>query len=188
MLRKEPVTGPRSAAWIIAVALGLTACSMPYIPGLTLPPPSAGVTLKDASGRVVGNAVLLQQDDGVRVLLDVKGFTPGAKAVHLHDTGRCDPPTFESAGGHFNPTKAEHGLENPRGPHGGDLPNLTVEATGQGHLEFTATRVNLKQGVASLLDGNGTALVVHEGPDDMRSNPAGNSGPRIACGVVNRAG
>jgi Cu-Zn family superoxide dismutase len=142
------------------------------------------VTLRDATGRTVGSAVLLQEGDGVRILLDVKGLTPGTKAVHIHDVSQCAPPSFESAGPHFNPTKAQHGSENPKGPHAGDLPNITVEATGQGHLEVTNSRVTLKSGPTSLFDANGSALVVHEGPDDLRTDPAGNSGARIACGVV----
>lgn len=178
----------RSVAWIGALALSLAACSMPYIPGVTSPPPTAGATLKDSSGRVVGSAVFLQEDDGVRILLDLRGVTPGTKAVHIHEVGRCDPPNFDSAGAHFNPKKAEHGTENPRGPHAGDLPNITVEATGRGHLEVTNPLVTLKPGSASLLDGGRTALVVHEGPDDMRTDPAGNSGRRIACGIIERGG
>ena len=136
----------RQAPCIIALALGLASCSLPYIPGVTLPPPSAGTTLRDASGRVVGSAVFLQEGDGVRILLDVKGLPPGTKAVHIHDVGQCTPPSFESAGPHFNPTKAQHGLENRKGPHAGDLPNMTVNDTGQGHLEVTNPRVNLKTG------------------------------------------
>jgi Cu-Zn family superoxide dismutase len=132
--------------------------------------------------------VFLQEDDGVRILLDLKGFAPGTKAVHIHDVGLCDPPSFESAGPHFNPTAAEHGSANPKGPHAGDLPNITVDATGQGHLEVTNARVTLKPGPATLLDANGSALVVHESPDDLHSNPAGNSGARVACGVVVRGG
>ncbi len=182
------MTTLRSVAWIVALTLSLSACRMPYFPGLTSPPPAAGVTLRDSSGRVVGNAVLLQQGDGVRILLDLTGVTPGSKAVHLHEVGQCDAPNFDSAGAHFNPKKAEHGTENPRGPHAGDLPNITVDATGHGHLEVTNPRVTLKPGPASLLNGRGTALVVHEGPDDMRTEPAGNSGPRIACGVIVRGG
>jgi superoxide dismutase, Cu-Zn family len=177
----------RRAAWIIALALALTACRMPYVPGVTPPPPAAVANLADSSGRVVGKAVLLQQRAGVRILLDVKGVTPGTKAVHIHEAGRCDPPSFESAGAHFNPTKAEHGTANPRGPHAGDLPNITVDATGQGHLEVTASRVTLEKGRASLFDADGSALVLHEGPDDARTNPAGNSGARAACGVIRRA-
>jgi Cu-Zn family superoxide dismutase len=172
------------AAWIVTLTLALTSCSLPYIPGVTTPPPAAGVTLKDATGRVVGSGVFLQQDGGVRILLDLKGFTPGTKAVHIHAAGRCEPPSFESAGPHFNPTKAEHGSANPKGPHAGDLPNITVDATGQGHLEFTNSLVTLKPGPASLVNGYGTALVVHERADDLRTNPAGNSGARIACGIV----
>jgi Cu-Zn family superoxide dismutase len=93
-----------------------------------------------------------------------------------------------SAGAHFNPKKAEHGTANPRGPHAGDLPNITVDATGQGHLEVTNPLVTLEQGPTSLFTANGTALVLHEGPDDMRTDPAGNSGARIACGVIARGG
>jgi Cu-Zn family superoxide dismutase len=178
----------RQALCIIALALGLASCRLPYIPGVTLPPPSAGTTLKDASGRVVGSAVFLQESNGVRILLDVKGLAPGTKAVHIHDVGQCTPPSFESAGPHFNPTKAEHGLENRKGPHAGDLPNITVDETGHGHLEFTNSRVTLKTGSTSLFDENGSALVVHAGQDDMRTDPAGNSGARIACGVIMRGG
>jgi superoxide dismutase, Cu-Zn family len=185
---KRAARGPRQAPWIIALTLGLASCSLPYIPGVTLPPPSAGSTLRDASGRVVGSAVFLQESDGVRILLDVKGLAPGTKAVHIHAVGQCTPPSFESAGPHFNPTKAPHGSENRKGPHAGDLPNITVDHTGQGHLEVTNPRVNLKTGPSSLLDGSGSALVVHAGPDDMRTEPEGNSGARIACGVIVRGG
>ena len=178
----------RRALGVVALALALTGCRLPYVPGVTSPPPAAGATVKDATGRIVGSAVLLQEDDGVRILLDVKGLAPGAKAVHIHEAGRCEPPSFESAGAHWNPKKAEHGAANPRGPHAGDLPNITVDATGQGHLEVTNSRVTLEQGPNSLFTANGTALVVHEGPDDMRTNPADNSGARIACGVIVRGG
>lgn len=182
------MTASKRVALIIAFTLALTACRLPYIPGVTSPPPAAGVTLRDSSGRVVGSAVLLQRGGGVRILIDLKGVTPGTKAVHIHEVGRCDPPSFESAGAHFNPKKAEHGTENPRGPHAGDLPNITVDATGQGHLEVTASRVTLERGPASLFGADGSALVVHAGPDDMRTDPEGNSGARAACGVIVRAG
>jgi Cu-Zn family superoxide dismutase len=178
----------RWAVWMVASSLILTGCSLPYIPGVTLPPPSAGVDLRDTNGRIVGSGVFLQQDDGVRVLLDVKNLPPGIKAVHIHEVGRCEAPSFASAGGHFNPTNAQHGFDNPRGPHAGDLPNITVDADGQGHLEYTDPLVNLRTGPASLLESRGTALVLHEKEDDNRTNPAGDSGARIACGVVTRAG
>jgi len=174
--------------WILALTLSLSACSLPYIPGVTKGPPVAGATLRDSSGRVVGSAVFLQEDDGVRILLDLKGVESGVKGVHIHEVGRCEAPTFASAGAHFNPKNAEHGTENPRGPHAGDLPNITVNPAGQGHLEFTNSRVSLKPGPDSLLDGRNTSIVVHEGPDDLRTDPAGNSGRRIACGVIERGG
>jgi superoxide dismutase, Cu-Zn family len=102
--------------------------------------------------------------------------------------GRCEPPSFESAGGHFNPGKAQHGAANPRGPHAGDLPNVLVDSAGRGHLETTAQRVTIGKGAAALLGPNGGALVVHERPDDFRTDPAGNSGARIACGIIRRGG
>ena len=182
------VIRPYRLVGILALALVLSACRLPYVPGVTSPPPSAGATLRDSAGRIVGSAVLLQESDGVRILLDVKGLAPGDKAVHIHEVGRCEPPSFESAGAHFNPKKAEHGTANPRGPHAGDLPNITVDATGQGHLEVTNPLLTLEQGPASLFTANSTALVLHEGPDDMRTDPAGNSGARIACGVIARGG
>jgi len=178
----------RRALPIIALMLVSTACRMPYIPYVTLPAPAAAARLVDVSGRGVGEAVIVQQRKGVRLVLDVTGLAPGTKAVHIHEVGRCDPPSFESAGAHFNPAKAEHGTANPRGPHAGDLPNVTVETGGRGHLEATATRVSLEKGPTSLLDADGSAIVVHERPDDMRTDPAGDSGARIACGVVTPSG
>jgi superoxide dismutase, Cu-Zn family len=173
----------------VALTLALaTACRLPYIPRVTQAPPAGGVTLRDSSGRVVGSAVLLQQGGSVRILIDVKGFAPGTKAVHIHEVGQCEPSSFESAGGHFNPTKAEHGTSNPRGPHAGDLPNMTVEASGQGHLEFTTSRITLEKGPTSLFDSDGSSLVVHEAADDLRTDPDGKSGARVACGVITRAG
>ena len=182
-----PVTRWRRAAWIVALTLASTACRLPYYPGLTLPPPAGVARLADSSGRPVGHAVLLQDGGNVRILIDVYGVAPGTKAVHIHGVGRCDPPSFQSAGGHFNPTKAQHGIANPRGPHAGDLPNLTVDATGRGHLEVTATRVTLEKGSTSLFDADGSALVMYESADDTRADPAGNSGARVACGVIVRA-
>ena len=176
------------AAWILALSFASTACSylpaMPEIPYVNPPPAAAVATLTDGSGRTAGQAVLVQQGGGVRILLDVTGLPPGNKAVHFHDVGQCVGPSFNSAGRHFNPTQAEHGTKNPRGPHAGDLPDITVDASGRGHLEVTANRVSLKKGPASLLDGDGSAIVVHERSDDGRTDPDGGSGARIACGVL----
>ncbi len=187
------VIRPHSTALLIAFVLPLVGCRMPYMPNpyvpipfMSTPPPSAAAHLKDGNGRVVGTAVLLQDGGEVRLLLDVNGLPPGDKALHIHEVGRCDPPSFDSARGHFNPTGAEHGTANPRGPHVGDLPNITVDASGRGHLEVTIKRVSLEKGSASLFDADGSALVVHANADDMHTNPAGNSGPPLACGVIER--
>ena len=181
-----------SGAGIIALSVALSACSympgIPEIPYVNPPPPAAAVSLTDGSGRTAGQAVLVEQGGGVRMLLDVTGLPPGDKAVHFHEVGQCIGPSFTSAGAHFNPTQAEHGTKNPRGPHAGDLPDITVETSGRGHLEVTVKRVTLKKGPASLLDKNGSALVVHERADDTRTDPDGGSGTRIACGVLIPAG
>jgi len=184
------------AAWLIVLTLiASTACRAPYIPSFipyippfTPPPPSAIADLADTSGRIVGRAVLVEQSDGVRILLDLTGVLAGTKGVHIHEVGRCEPPSFESAGGHFNPRQAQHGTANPAGPHAGDLPNVIVDSTGRGHLEATATRATIGRGAAALVGPNGTALVVHSSPDDLRTDPDGRSGARIACGVIRRAG
>ena len=174
-----------AAGFVVALALVSTGCSLPYIPYVRPAPPAALARLADDKGQTVGSAVFAQEGGGVRILLDVTGLAPGDHAVHIHDVGRCDPPAFESAGAHFNPTKAEHGTSNPRGPHAGDLPDVTVSADGKGHMEVTAKLVTLDKKVpASLLDADGSAIVVHERADDKRTDPAGDSGPRIACGVI----
>jgi len=177
----------RAAAGLVALALGVGACRLPYVPGFTPAFPSAVANLSDANGRVVGHAVFLQQRGSVRILLDVVGVAPGVKGVHIHEIGQCDPPSFESAGAHFNPGKAQHGAGNPHGPHAGDLTNIVVDNTGRGHLEFTDKRVTLeKKGSTTLLDANGSAIVIHEKVDDMRTDPDGDSGARVACGVIIR--
>ena len=178
----------RLALWIIALALALTSCRLPYVPGVTKPPPSAGVTLRDADGRVVGGGVFLEESDGVRVIIDLKGFKPGVNAIQVPAVGRFDPPSIETAWPHFNPKNAQHGSANPKGPHAGDLPNVTIEANGQGHLEYTNSRVSVESGPGYLLGTTGTSVIVHENADDLLSDPAGNSGARVACGVITKAG
>jgi Cu-Zn family superoxide dismutase len=176
--------------WVVVCALAATGCiRLPYIPYVTQPPPAAVARLMDASGNVVGNVLLSEDRGSVRILMDVTGLPPGDKAVHLHEVGRCDPPSFESAGAHVNPTKAEHGTANPRGPHAGDLPDVAVNTEGKGHLEVSVKGVALdKKAAASLLDADGSALVIHERADDKKTDPAGDSGARIACGVISGEG
>ena len=147
----------------------------------------AGATaqLQDAEGNAVGTAEFTEVPGGVLVAVRVQGLEPGEHGIHLHETGECSPPAFEAAGGHINPAGAQHGLENPQGPHAGDLPGLSVAADGTASYEATTDRVTLLgSGTASLLDGDGSALVVHAAADDQSTDPTGNSGDRVACGVI----
>lgn len=145
---------------------------------------SAKVTLKNASGAEVGTAALSEGPHGVLMRLALKGLPPGEHAFHVHAVGKCEPP-FTSAGGHFNPTAKKHGMMAADGQHAGDMPNLIVPASGDLQAEIVNTAITLEKGKPnSLYQQNGTALVIHAGPDDYKSDPAGNAGDRIACGVV----
>ncbi len=144
----------------------------------------APVRLLNAQGQTVGSAVFSSAPNWVRINVNVVGLAPGVHGIHIHETGRCDAPDFTSAGGHLNPTGREHGLENPQGPHLGDLPNLTVGADGRGDAEFVNPRITLTPGTNSIFRPGGTALVIHATADDQRTSPSGNSGARIACGVI----
>jgi Cu-Zn family superoxide dismutase len=123
---------------------------------------------------------------GVRVVLDARGLPPGPKGVHIHTTGKCDAPGFASAGGHFNPDGKKHGLLAPDGAHAGDLPNITIAADGTGRLESMSERITFGEGANAVLRPEGTALVVHGAADDFKTDPTGNSGARIACGVIRK--
>ncbi len=143
----------------------------------------ASATLKDADGKEVGTATLTDTPGGVLINLDLTSVPAGDHAFHIHAAGKCEPPDFKSAGGHFNPDETEHGLENAEGPHAGDMPNIHVPADGKLNVEVLNVDVSLSDDSA-LLDDDGAALVIHAGPDDYRSDPAGDAGARIACGVI----
>ena len=146
------------------------------------------VELKNAAGESVGNAYLspTKKGQGVDIKLDVKKLTPGEHAIHVHQNAKCDPPDFKSAGPHFNPENKKHGLENPDGPHAGDMPNFTVNPDGTSKQMVTAKGVTLGEGTNSVFSNGGTALVIHAKADDMKTDPSGNSGDRIACGVITK--
>jgi superoxide dismutase, Cu-Zn family len=144
------------------------------------------VALTDAQGASVGTAVLSPDATGVKIALAVKGLTPGEHAIHVHATAKCEAPAFTAAGGHFNPERKQHGTSNPQGPHAGDMPNFTVDPAGTAQATVVAPGVTLSDGPHSVFTGGGTALVIHEKADDMATDPAGNAGARIACGVITR--
>jgi superoxide dismutase, Cu-Zn family len=174
----------RAAAPLVAAALLLAGCA-----GVMMPAPSeltARAELRDGKGQAVGTATLSQVGSAVRVVIEAQGLPPGLKAVHVHEFGKCEPPGFASAGDHFNPTGRQHGQLNPAGPHAGDLPNITVGPDGHGRQESTTERLTLLVGPTSVFDNDGSALVIHGAPDDFRTDPTGNSGARIACGVITR--
>jgi Cu-Zn family superoxide dismutase len=145
----------------------------------------ASADFVDAAGKKVGEAILEQQDGAVEIKATFTGVPPGTRAFHIHEVGKCEAP-FESAGGHFNPAGRKHGKDNPGGPHAGDLPNITIPASGRATVEVTVKDISLDGGRGGLLDGDGAALVVHEGTDDYKSDPAGNAGKRLACAVIKR--
>lgn len=144
----------------------------------------AVATLRNAEGRVLGMAIFTQESQGVRISVTVKGLSPGEHGIHIHSVGKCEPPDFLSAGPHLNPTNKKHGLNSPEGPHAGDLPNLTAHDDGSAIYEHVTDRVTLTAGELSLFDADGSALVIHAGPDDQITDPAGNSGARVLCGVL----
>ena len=142
-------------------------------------------TLRLANGLPAGTAQLLASGSQVNISVAVAGISEGVHGVHLHMTGSCEAPDFTSAGGHLNPDSRQHGHENPAGAHLGDLPNVTTGGAGAGTVSATL-RGSREEVLSRLFDADGTAVVVHAGADDYRTDPSGNSGARIACGVLTR--
>lgn len=174
------------------ITLGALLASLLAVPlGTRAAGEQAGGTLVDGTGKQIGTVQLVQTAGGVAVMVSVTGvgaLVPGDHGIHFHAVGTCDGPDFTSAGGHFNPTNKQHGVDNPNGPHAGDLPNFTVgpSTASQGGYTFTATTsmITLTPGATSIFDADGTALVIHAGMDDEKTDPAGNSGARVACAVL----
>jgi Cu-Zn family superoxide dismutase len=168
------------------IALAVVACSSAQRARDSVA--AARVVMYDPSGAPVGTALITQDRNGM-VAVDIASITlpAGQHGIHFHEVGKCEgstTPAFSTAGGHYNPAGRQHGLQNPNGPHAGDNPNITIPASGVGAVSFSTDRVSLTPGPVTLLDADGSALVIHAGADDQVTNPSGNSGGRIACGVV----
>ena len=145
-------------------------------------PATASANLIDSAGKAVGTAKLTQTAHGLLISVDLHDLKPGTHAIHLHETGKCEAPAFKTAGGHFNPAHKQHGFMMAEGAHGGDLPNLEVPAGGSVKADMIAGDATL----ATLLDADGAAIVVHAKADDYKTQPAGDAGDRVACGVIQK--
>lgn len=173
----------------LAAALSLSAgLAIPLLAAQSSEPARAGTIetiIHNTKGEAIGRAILTSlPQGGVKLKVVVTGLKPGKHGMHFHAAGVCQPPDFKSAGDHFNPAGKHHGLNNPEGPHAGDLPNLSADQQGRADVEIITNSVTLEPGkLNSLLKEGGTSLVVHEQEDDQKSDPSGNSGARIACGA-----
>ena len=167
---------PALCCFSAAVALGDSA------------PKSAHADIVNAQGTKIGTATFKAATGGVKISVKVAQLAPGDHGIHIHAIGKCETPDFKTAGGHFNPTNAHHGVNNTMDPHphAGDLPNLTVGANGKASVNLFAKGVTLGDGANSLFHDGGTSLVIHAKADDLMSDPSGNSGDRIACGVIQK--
>ena len=167
---------------ILFVTIAFAAAAAAPLTGCVTGEPQGGapMALVNASGQSIGTVRAWQTPGGISFRIDASNLPPGIHGIHVHGVGRCDPPDFASAGGHWNPAGKHHGLNNPAGPHAGDLPNVTVAANGV--LQETVVLPHAT--LAELLDADGAALVLHAAADDNMTDPSGNSGARIACAVV----
>ncbi len=169
----------RSVGLWLCVMLAIALCGRAQAQGGG----QAQAELRDASGTLVGTVTLTQEAGGVRLSGSFSSLPAGDHGIHVHAVGSCSPD-FAAAGPHFNPAGKQHGTQNPTGAHAGDLPNLTIRADGTGTYDQVNAMLSLAAGPSSVFDADGSAVVVHADPDDYMTDPSGNSGARVACGVV----
>ena len=169
-------------------AQGQTPAAQPTAASAGVPVKQIKVLLHNSTGQPAGTATLKQKKNGVEVKLSLENMPFGEHGVHIHTNPVCEAPDFKTAGGHFNPDGKQHGFDNPMGHHAGDTPaNISVGEDHTGSKTWLLTAVTLQPGAPnSLLTGGGTSLIVHEHGDDMKTDPSGNSGNRIACGIIRR--
>lgn len=171
---------------VLPGAFGLSACATASPDSASAAPaaPMAMAKLMAGDGAGRGEATVTQGPDGLHVVVKALGLAPGPHAVHVHMTGVCTAPDFTSAGGHWNPAGRQHGMENPMGHHMGDMPNMMVGTDGTGEMDYIIASGTIRDGATPLLDSDGAAVVIHAKADDNKSDPAGNAGGRVACGVL----
>ncbi len=163
---------------IVVVGIALV---LPFLAGAG---DSVRANVKNAMGETLGTLTFTETKEGVQVGGRLNGLPPGIHGFHIHQVGECTTPDFKSAGPHFNPGQKQHGDLNPQGLHAGDLANLTVSPEGSGSINMLAKGATIQAGPHSLMQPGGTSLVIHASADDRKSDPSGNSGERIACGVI----
>ncbi len=168
--------------FLLAVLVLLFAATLSAAPAKK----TARAEIRNAKGEKIGSATLREVRGGVQIKANLSQLSPGEHALHIHAAGKCDGPDFKTAGPHFNPEGKKHGMKNPEGAHAGDLPNFVAGKDGRAKVSIVAAHVTLGDGANSLFHPEGTALVIHEKPDDYKTDPAGNAGARIACGVVQK--
>jgi Cu-Zn family superoxide dismutase len=169
--------------------LALAACGgrTPGPGGAPLPHLIATAAMTNQDSVRVGIVTFTSSDSGAWMGISVSGLSPGKHGLHIHETGSCQVPDFQSAGGHLNPSSKQHGLENPEGPHAGDLPNLVIEPDGSADTSFAIDPALLREGAGSVFRAQGAALVIHADSDDQKTDPSGGSGDRVACGEIERS-
>jgi Cu-Zn family superoxide dismutase len=177
---------PMCGAASLAATLAFAQASQEQLRKESASSETASAAIVNARGATVGEAFLRETPNGVLLDVDLRNVEPGVHAFHVHEAGKCEAPDFKSAGGHWAPAGRKHGILNEQGPHAGDLPNVHVLGDGKLSFELFLKDARIAAGPHPMLDRDGAALVLHKGNDDYRTDPAGEAGDRIACGVIVR--